>query len=621
MRYNILLAACISVSVLGCSALPQAVTKFDQKIANQAKGSVMLSINWPQLRTQSLPSRSQALSIIVKKDGIQVGETRLVKKGTSEYVTSGSNTMVRLELDPGTGYTIESNIYDSVLDADILIPPPPPTPEPTVDPEATPSAEPTVEPTPVPTIQLNPSSSHIIATATSAAFEVKSGYQSNVKMTVVRPDMPSIDALTFGGVGRGATFSVTGTNLGSDSTLVSARIDGTYNYGGTWMAQLEVVSLQGNTLTLRVPNFAQTGAGKLAVTVDGAESNLIDLGIVDGINTPTGNSPQIKSVYLNNEQKNVVIEDATLSIPVSGWGGNGNINNVLCSVTVKDKTNANTDVTNTVYSNGQFIFPERHDYEVKFIAGSAEQTINLTAGTLNWGTNPNSAGPTAPYYLSDLINPNKWELDSVAGVVPLSNFYLTTTAGRVDFDKSDFTWEYPSDKLTIDNTWNPQANKVKFKGMDTPGVATVVGHLKYDPNRTFTTSVTNLKLASLNVLYDKNYNPSAYYQESLTALPAGGFTLQFGQKRRVKLNSITHTGGGQLSLDWQFKNGLIWASSNDAAVTVTSDQYNKEYAIIEATGYGTASISLTYSPETDPAKVKTISVSVPENPMLDLTIQ
>lgn len=628
MNNRVILATSLALSLVGCHALaPSQMTTpplGSASSAAQAMGSVSLTVNWPAMtrKAQAMPGRTQAMVLVVKKNGVQVGDAKVLKRSESTTVMKdgqygGKTSQLNLDLPVGTGYVIEAKAYEQ--ETGLL--PPSPSPSPSPSPTATSSPDASASPTPSPTPSATSSAAPYrilttgdwvaptpIAVGTSGQFEVRSGSATSVGISMTVANGPTIVAPAVAAAARGATISVTGANLGADATLVKAVFRN--QYGNETQLEVQSVAADGTSAGLKFPsNMGGDGPGKLRLYMDGIVTNEVDFAMVNEIQADSSsllssttnqqNGPAVTTYYM--------LANQAMTLPVQGtYWNNGNqttVSNLPVTVSVKEGT---TDLPSAVGNNGAITLPTvGHTYNVTVALGDLTKTFTIKAVSLSFTASSISQQKVSKLNISGQAYVQSYQL-TVPG-------YLNTGGSAVYLRSSDYTWTYSTPGLVSaqPNDYG-EANTAKtlnFQAGDTPGTTTVTATLKMDPTKTFSFSIMNVGIKGFN-LYPTSLNLRAGATASVQA--------KVVLTDNVEINPVDQYG-------WAAK--FDWNTSNINFATVerkpNSNNWSNDgngFAIVTAgSNLGNGAINLFWADNNNASA--SLPVAITDDGTLNLTIQ
>lgn len=623
MNNRVILATSLALSLVGCNALapsqmaPRLGTTATS--ATQAMGSVNLTVKWPAMTrsAQAMPGRTQAVVLVVKQNGVEVGSPKVLKRseaaGAMKAGTYGGLTStLDMALPVGTGYVIEAKAYEQATD---LLPP---TPAPSLSPSATsspdasasPAASASPTPSPAPTATPAPwVAPTAIAVGTSGAFEVRAGSATSVGISMSVANAPSIVAPAVAAAARGATVSITAANLGADATLVKAAFRS--QYGSETALEVVSVAADGGSAVLRFPTMMNgDGSGKLCLYVDGIKTNEVDFALVNEIQADSS-SLLSSTEQLPNPPYQVttyyMLAGQAMTLPVQGtyWnnGSQTTVSNLPVTVTVKDGA---TDLPSAVGPSGAITLPTvGTTYTVTVALGELTKTFTIKAVSLSFTAPSISQRKVSKLNISGQTYDSQYQL-TVPG-------YLNTGGSAVYLRSSDYNWTYSTPGLVSaqPNDWGDAntAKTLNFQATDTPGTTTVTATLKMDPTKTFSFSIMNVGIKGFN-LYPSTLNLRAGATASVQA--------KVVLTDNVEINPVDQYG-------WAAK--FDWNTSDVNFATVerkpNSNNWSNDgngFGIVRAgSNLGNGTINLFWSDNNNASA--SLPVAITDDGTLNLTIQ
>lgn len=585
-------ASAASTTPAFSSTLPKVDVTLPPSVVNN-KSEVRIAIRWPERTTQAIPNSANTVRVRIYKQNPAEGELDLCK----ELIDRSEGALVNRSywLEENTPFRIEVKVY-SELKANV---------------EAATFGDALTD----------------IASGISDIPALAAKTTHPLTLTLVPRYIPTVNPADYI-AGSNAQFKITGQGFGANKDQIEVFYKDS-NSNLTAIASSSILAVDDGNITFKAPSNLY-GAGELVVKRDGivATGGPITFAPLSAINTPNLQTiPSMKQGQWEGTisgYKFYAVVGATFSLPVQGYyyaPSYTTTENFVHNITVKDADNGDADVTANVVNSetGVLSLPAEHHYKVKVNSGSVASTeVHVYGASIGPSWNIAEAPicdiPTAPYYLTNTIN----TYSNTAGVVPLTaDRILVSGSDIIHLTGADFNWTYsPNNVVTIDTNFT-EPDKARFKAGTTIGTATVTGTLKYAPNYTVSAAVSNVKLASMDVAYDAAYVPGQYNAENWQSIPGNAFALAVGEKKKVRIQSFTYTGGDPLTPDWTFKEALTWVSrtqdnqlSATAFASVTQDVSDKGLAIIEAKSAGTAYIRLKFTSDTDSTKNVVIPVTV-----------
>ncbi len=463
---RLVLATCLSLSLLGCQSLAPIQPSTPEtggaqtegaKIP-QATGTVSLTIRWPDGMRQgynlaALPLSTRAFKLTLKKGSDPV-EEKVLKRSEATWHEDGNGiatSVVRFDLPPGTGYSLEVKAFSSETDLS----------------EAT-----------------------QVAAGTSSPFEVRSGYRTPVRISLAVPNGPQATALSHAAGAVGSRIRITGVNFGTDRSKIRAVVlrEGYAPFPAT----IEALNSEGTEVTVVMPDAYTGGLVKLRLYVDGISANELDFCYLGGLSVelpalPTRQNPSNWATYYHAlaGKPFPLLMKGEYSDPQTGEARRVESFEHRIKV-LKD----GLEVPGAVGSDGRITLPSIGNYTLEVSAGTQwKSEFPIVAGTLNWFN-------TAPAMVKVS---NFYELTGHYQSVDVSlpaQMIVDGGVSSVWLRPSDYTWTFSNPSIGtipyLSSDWNQNQPNIQLYGTGIPGQTTVTGTLKLDPTKSFSFTLMNV---------------------------------------------------------------------------------------------------------------------------------